>query len=383
MIKLVTIVGARPQFVKAAVLSRLIRSEEWKINFTEILVHTGQHYDHNMSEVFFKEMEIPKPDYNLNIGSGTHARMTGEMLIKIEEVCLKEKPDLVLVYGDTNSTIAGALAASKLHIPVAHVEAGLRSYWKEMPEEQNRILTDHISDFLFCPTDTAVVNLKKEGILSGVHQVGDIMFDAYLFYKDKIKDEINTRFHNILESNNIKMSPDEEFFLLTIHRAENTDDEEKLTNIVNALNKINTAAIYPIHPRTRKQLDLFNLKFEPHIKVIDPIGYLDIISLQTKCKFIVTDSGGMQKEAYFSKKPCVTLREQTEWVETVEGGYNILAGNNYENIINSINKVSQIDSFSFLYGNGNSGCKIISLIQDFFKSIKVDKISNPANMRAL
>lgn len=364
MKKIVTIVGARPQFIKAAVLSRLIRTAEWKDKFTEVLIHTGQHYDHNMSDVFFQEMEIPQPDYNLNIGSGTHGRMTGEMLIKIEKVYLKENPDLVLVYGDTNSTLAGALAASKLHIPVAHVEAGLRSYWKKMPEEQNRILTDHLSEYLFCPTDTAVNNLRKEGITKGVYQVGDIMYDAHLFYTEKIKSETDNRFNNILSNNNIHLNPGEEFYLLTIHRAENTDDKEKLTSIVNALNSISVTGVYPIHPRTRKQMELFKLAFKPHIKVIDPLGYLDIIALQSKCKFIVTDSGGMQKEAYFSKKPCITLREQTEWVETVENGLNTLAGNSFDKIISSISDIKPIKSFNDIYGNGKAGAKMITILND-------------------
>lgn len=358
--KIVTIVGARPQFVKAAVLSRLIRSSEWNDKFTEILVHTGQHYDQNMSEVFFTDMEIPRPDYNLNIGSGTHGKMTGQMLIKIEEVLLKEKPDIVLVYGDTNSTLAGALAASKLHIPVSHVEAGLRSFWKYMPEEQNRILTDHISDYLFCPTKTAVHNLEKEGVTKGVYNVGDIMLDANLFYQQKLQKE---KEQGINKYENIKGLGTEtiqnDFILATVHRAENTDNPEKLKNIIDAFNSINTNIILPLHPRTRKILAENGFQLESHIKVIDPVGYFEMLELELKCKCVITDSGGVQKEAYFMKKPCITLRDQTEWVETVESGWNVLAGTNKKKIIDSFKNLSVPNTYPAHYGKGNSGKEIL------------------------
>ncbi len=360
MKKIVTIVGARPQFVKAAVLSRLIRSQDWNDKFQEVLIHTGQHYDHGMSDIFFEEMEIPKPDYNLNIGSGTHGKMTGEMLIKIEELLLKEQPDFVLVYGDTNSTLAGALAAAKLHIPLAHVEAGLRSFWKKMPEEQNRICTDHLSDFLFCPTTTAISNLENEGVTKGIFNVGDIMYDAYLYYSQKLGNNKKALFEKIKDSNNINYLKKDEYYLLTIHRAENTDDPEKLTNIVNALNAVEIPAIYPAHPRTRKQLQKFGLALKPHIHIIEPVGYFEMITLQAYCKFIVTDSGGLQKEAFFAKKPCVTLREQTEWVETVKSGWNHLVGTNQEKIINTLNNINSSEKeYLSYYGNGKAGVKML------------------------
>ena len=361
--KIVTVVGARPQFVKAAVLSRLIRTNKWNDKFNEVLVHTGQHYDQGMSDVFFEEMEIPKPNYNLNIGSGSHGKMTGEMLIKIEEVLLKEKPDFVLVYGDTNSTLAATLAASKMHIRLIHVEAGLRSFWKSMPEEQNRICTDHLSDFLFCPTETAVYNLKNEGLTKGVFNVGDIMCDAYLFYSQKLGDKREALFEKIKEINNINSLKKEDYYLLTIHRAENTDNKAKLKNIVDALNKVETPAIYPAHPRTIKQLKKFNLKFKPHIHIIEPVGYFEMLGLQALCKFIVTDSGGLQKEAFFAKKPCITLREQTEWVETVKSGWNKLVGSNCEKIIYHLNNIT-IDGNKIInhYGNGDTGEKLLNIL---------------------
>ena len=349
MKKIVTIIGARPQFIKAAVLSRLIRSKEWDNKLEEVLIHTGQHYDRNMSEVFFKDMEIPEPDYNLNIGSGTHARMTGQMLIKIEEILIKEKPELVLVYGDTNSTLAGALAASKLHIPVAHVEAGLRSYWKKMPEEQNRILTDHLSDWLFCPTETAVKNLSKEGLMNNVFNVGDIMLDANLYYRQKLEKEKNlgkTRVPSeILNS---------DFILATVHRAENTDNKERLKNIMDAFNNLKTRIILPLHPRTRNLIKKNGFQFNYNVEVINPVGYLEMLELEQNCKCIITDSGGVQKEAYFMRKPCITLRDQTEWVETVESGWNKLVGTNKEKVIIEASKIDYPYYYPTYYGDGKS-----------------------------
>lgn len=363
MKKIVTIIGARPQFVKAAVLSRLIRSEDWKDKFTEVLVHTGQHYDPNMSDVFFTDMEIPKPDFNLNIGSGTHGKMTGQMLIGIEDIVLTEKPDVLLVYGDTNSTLAGALAAAKLHIPIAHVEAGLRSFWKFMPEEQNRILTDHISDYLFCPTNTAVKNLKNEGITDGVYNVGDIMLDANMFYLDKLQKEkqqgIN-RLENVtgLTSGIIHSN----FILATVHRAENTDNSEKLKNIVDALNRINIPIILPLHPRTRKNMAKNGFILQPHVVVIDPVGYFEMLELESKCTCIITDSGGVQKEAYFMKKPCITLRDQTEWVETVECGWNVLVGTKTNRIVEAYEMISSPNSYPTNFGCGTCGDQILVLL---------------------
>jgi len=349
--KIVTIVGARPQFVKAAVISRLI-SREYKDQFQEVLVHTGQHYDENMSDVFFREMRIPEPDINLEIGSGSHGKMTGQMLEKIEEVLLHEKPDFMMVYGDTNSTIAGALAASKLHIPVIHIEAGLRSFNMKMPEEQNRILTDHISSFLFCPTDTAVENLGKEGINQGVYRTGDIMLDASLFYRSLINEEL--------------FDVPEKYMLITLHRAENTDDRERLTSIVNALNRSSKLkGILPLHPRTRKMLALYGLSFEDHIQVIDPVGYFQMLYLEEKCSCIVTDSGGVQKEAYFFKKPCITMRDQTEWVETVESGWNTLVGANETKIIEKLENIDVPESYTDLYGSGTAGRDILEILRRY------------------
>ena len=390
MIHLVTIIGARPQFIKAAVLSRLIRSEMWKERFRETIIHTGQHYDDNMSEVFFREMEIPEPDIHLNVGSGLHGQMTGTMLIGIEKELIRLKPDLVLVYGDTNSTLAGALAASKLHIPVAHVEAGLRSFYRLMPEEQNRVLTDHLADFLFCPTSTAVQNLVKEGIINGVHETGDIMFDASIYYRDKL--------NNLLAQSTEHMKRSEipqggraqgtglraqgsghraqgnqgledilnrkDYILATVHRAENTDDPGKLSAIVDAFNRLGKNVILPLHPRTRKLLTEYDLKFKSHVKVIDPVGYFGMLELEMNCSCIVTDSGGVQKEAFFLKKPCITLRDQTEWVETVEIGWNTLAGTDPYKIVRAVENAAVPDTWPAFYGDGHCGEKILKILSD-------------------
>lgn len=364
MKKILTVVGARPQFVKAAVLSRLIKTEEWSDKFEEVLVHTGQHYDASMSDIFFKDMGIPHPDYNLNIGSGSHGKMTGQMLIQIEELLFKEKPDIVLVYGDTNSTLAGALAASKLHIPLAHVEAGLRSFWKYMPEEQNRILTDHISDFLFCPTDTAVENLKNEGITKGFYKVGDIMLDANLYYLKKLQTEkgkgIN-RLDNVRGLNKEIIQND--FVLATVHRAENTDNQEKLNQIIEAFNELPINIILPLHPRTKKMVESFGLAFNKNVSVIEPIGYFEMLELEFLCKCIITDSGGVQKEAYFMKKPCITIRDQTEWVETVKSGWNIVVGADKNKILSAYSSCDMLPKqYPNYYGSGNTGESILALL---------------------
>ncbi len=306
-IKIITIVGARPQFVKAVSVSRAIERhniEEHSPKITEILVHTGQHYDHNMSQVFFDQMEIKQPHYYLGIGSRNHGEMTGAMLISIEKVFFKEKCDLVMVYGDTNSTLAGALAASKLHIPVAHVEAGLRSFNRRMPEEVNRVITDHISSFLFCPTNTAVTNLEKEGVTKGVFKVGDVMYDAFLFYKD-----LAYRKSRILSDLKLENG---EYCLCTVHRQENSDDPTRLANIFAAFEELasnDCPFIFPLHPRTCKSLQQHNIEdhVSPHTRLINPLSYLDMISLLTNAKIIMTDSGGVQKEACFARVPCVTL----------------------------------------------------------------------------
>lgn len=356
MKKIVTIVGARPQFIKVAVISRCIQ-EYFSDQISEVLVHTGQHYDKNMSDIFFKEMMIPEPEINLEVGSGSHGKTTGEMLIKIENVLLREAPDAVLIYGDTNSTLAGALAASKLHIPVFHVEAGLRSFNMKMPEEQNRILSDHISTLLFCPTETAFGNLRNEGIDKGVILTGDVMFDASLFYRK-------------LENKNSVLSglPDE-FFLSTVHRAENTDDPIRLKSIVDALNESNLNCVLPLHPRTKKYMREYNLEFNDNVIVIEPVGFFDMLDLEEKAKFIVTDSGGVQKEAYFFKKPCITLRDQTEWVETIEAGWNTIVGANKNKILNAIRNIKTPDHYPKLYGDGNSGKVIIEEMLKLWSSV--------------
>lgn len=347
--KIVTIVGARPQFIKAAPLSRVLRGSH-----TEILVHTGQHYDENMSDIFFAELNIPKPDYNLNIGSASHGKQTGDMLAGVEEILIKEKPDYLLVYGDTNSTIAGALAASKLHIKVAHVEAGLRSFDRTMPEEINRVLTDHISDILFAPTDTAIENLKNEGITKGVHNVGDIMMDAVLYNANL--SESNSK---ILENLGITSK---NYYLATIHRASNTDNIDNLKNIFAAFNKLDKQVILPLHPRTKAILAQNNINTD-NIKIIEPVGYLDILKLTKNAVMIVTDSGGLQKEAYILGTPCITVRETTEWVETVNIGANKLAGTNTAKIIELVNSFK---GFSMpqvaLYGDGHAAEKIVSIL---------------------
>jgi UDP-N-acetylglucosamine 2-epimerase (non-hydrolysing) len=319
--KIVSIVGARPQFVKCAPLSRELRKYH-----TEIIVHTGQHYDPELSDIFFKELEIPEPDYNLNIGSGNHGAQTGEMLAKIEEVLLIEKPDLVIVFGDTNSTLAGALAAVKLHIPVAHVEAGLRSFDRSMPEEINRVVTDHLSDLLFCPTQTAVNNLANEGITNGVHLVGDVMVDVLEYYR-----MIAQTKSKILERLNLDPK---KYIVLTVHRPANTDYCENMEAIISAVAESGKQTAFPVHPRTRKYLQEYGLwdTLPSSIIITEPLGYLDMICLMSNAEKILTDSGGMQKEAYILGVPCITLRDTTEWVETLEGGWNVLGGAEKEKI---------------------------------------------------
>ncbi|KRU25560.1 UDP-N-acetylglucosamine 2-epimerase [Clostridium sporogenes] len=352
--KILTVVGARPQFIKAAAVSNIIRKEH-----EEILVHTGQHYDENMSKVFFEELQIPKPDYNLEIGSGNHGEQTGKMLIDLEKIYLKEKPDLVLVYGDTNSTLAGSLCASKLLIPVAHVEAGLRSFNMNMPEEQNRILTDHISKLLFVPTVTAEDNLHNEGINQQVHNVGDVMFDAVLHFKKLAEEK-----ESILNKISIKSG---EYILTTIHRAENTNDINRLKNIIEALNESGKRIVLPLHPRTKKYIEDYNLQFGNNVKLIEPVGYLDMITLEMNSQKIVTDSGGVQKEAFFMKKPCITMRDETEWVETVKSGWNIVVGTDKNKILNSILNFQPNGYQKSIFGDGKASYKILDIINNVFK----------------
>ncbi|MBA7472573.1 UDP-2,3-diacetamido-2,3-dideoxy-D-glucuronate 2-epimerase [subsurface metagenome] len=319
--KIASIVGARPQFIKCAPLSRELR----KLH-QEIIIHTGQHYDYEMDKVFFKELQIPQPDYNLGVGSGTHGCQTGEMLKKIEEVLIQEKPDLVLVYGDTNSTLAGALSAAKLQIKVGHIEAGMRSFDKSMPEEVNRVLTDHCSAYLFCPTQTAVDNLKREGIVKDVHLTGDVMVDALLNNK-KIAER-----SQILDTLNLE---NKQYLVATVHRASNTDDRHNLESIVDAFCEVGEKIVFPLHPRTEKSLKKYGLydRLIGKVKLTEPLGYLDFLQLLSRARRVLTDSGGIQKEAYILGVPCITLRDNTEWVETVENGWNMLVGVDKERIV--------------------------------------------------
>ena len=357
MKKIITVVGARPQFIKAAVVSKELRKE-----FKEIIIHTGQHYDSNMSDVFFKQLNIPKPDYNLGVGSGSHAVQTGNMLIEIEKILLEEKPDYVLVYGDTNSTLAGALAASKLLIPVIHIEAGLRSYNMAMPEEQNRIITDHISKILFCPTDTAVNNLKRENIFDNVFNIGDVMCDSVLYYS---KLACNT-----IDSDNINLVPIYEkrkidkWYLTTIHRAENTQDNNNLTNILSVLEDLDNVVVFPVHPRIRSIIDNLRKKNNyKNIYFVELVDYLTMLYLTKNAIKVITDSGGLQKECYILDVPCITVRDQTEWVETLNNGYNVLAFPVYDDLYNKIitAKIKSGNKINY-YGNGDASKKICNII---------------------
>ncbi len=377
MIKLLTVVGARPQFIKAAAISRKIR-EQYSASVQETIVHTGQHYDHQMSDVFFSELEIPEPDYNLGIGSGNHGKQTGEMLIKLEPVFEKEKPDAVVVYGDTNSTVAAALAASKIHMPVVHIEAGLRSFNKEMPEEINRIFTDHVSTLLFSPTKTGIENLEKEGLATGnqppfsldhpgIFHTGDIMYDNTLFFTTKAREH-----SKIIEKLNLN---NKRFALATIHRPVNTDADERLFSIIEALTRIptefNTDIVLPVHPRTARKFELLQSnelfrRMTPDygIHLIPAVSFLDMIMLEYASDLVITDSGGVQKEAWFMEKPVVILRNETEWTEIVQQGNGILADANTEKILDAAGKYLQNPPSDFpkIYGNGNAAGEILEIV---------------------
>lgn len=356
--KIVTVVGARPQFIKAAAVSRELRKV-----CTEILIHTGQHYDSNMSELFFDELNIPKPDYNLGVGSGSHARQTADMLIGIEEILIKEKPDYLMVYGDTNSTIAGALAASKLLIPVIHVEAGLRSFNMSMPEEQNRILTDHISKLLFCSTDASLKNLKHEGITDGVYRIGDVMCDAVLYYSKEIDKKPKSKYFDGLHYIFGKREEPDSWYLSTVHRAENTDTIEKVRTILKTYEKFDAPVILPAHPRTRKMIEKVNNEEQLKNTIcIEPIGYLEMLYFTKNAIKVVTDSGGLQKEAYILDTPCVTLREQTEWVETLNGNHNILAHIDEKDILYKVKNTIISEDKEQFYGAGDAAVKLSEII---------------------
>ena len=363
--KILTVIGARPQFVKAAMVSHaIIKHNVANVGepIEELILHTGQHYDENMSEIFFSQMAIPRPTVMLNCGGGTHGAMTGKMLAEIEQALLTHKPDLALVYGDTDSTLAGALAAAKLRIPVVHVEAGLRSFNKAMPEELNRICTDHVSELLLCPTQEAIFQLKKEGIEKGVHHVGDVMYDAALVF-GKIAD---TSLH-ILNDQSLK---DKCYFLVTCHRAENTDDPQRLLAIFEALKELSSPefpVVLPLHPRTRARLS--DLGVDPEalgLKILPPISFLDMVALEKHAFAILTDSGGVQKEAYFHHVPCVTLRDETEWVETVAAGWNVLAGADKDRILEVATSLKSDDCTTRTliadYGDGHAADKVVGII---------------------
>jgi len=363
-VNIATIVGARPQFIKAAAVSRAVaeyNSRSPEPALVEKIIHTGQHYDDNMSKAFFDELDIPQPDYNLGVGSGTHAEQTAGMLERIEEVLLSEKPDLVLVYGDTNSTLAGVLAAAKLQIPVAHVEAGPRSFDLRIAEEVNRVLTDRVSSLLFCPTPTTVRNLAAEGITDGVYEVGDVMYDCALFYREKSR-AIES---DLLAGLGIGHKS---YYLATVHRAENTNEAQRLGGILKGLGEISSGehpTVLPLHPRTKKMIAEIGLEPSEHVRIVEPVSYLQMIVLEANAKIILTDSGGVQKEAYMFSVACITLRDETEWVETVEAGWNVLVGADREKITAA---VAQAESarraeWKSFYGDGRAAeriCEIIS-----------------------
>jgi UDP-GlcNAc3NAcA epimerase len=348
-LRFLSVVGARPQFIKAGPLSRELRRRH-----DEILVHTGQHYDRSMSDVFFEELDIPRPDCELGVGSGSHGEQTSAMLAGLERIMLERQPDVVVLYGDTNSTLAGAIAASKLGIPVAHVEAGLRSYNRRMPEEINRVVTDHVSTYLFAPSEVSRAQLAREGITRGVHVVGDIMLDAVLMHRQRAVERSRFPRSLGLEAGS--------YYLATIHRAENTDDEARLRGILAGLNALDKPVVMPVHPRTRKQLSAFGFESGENVIPLEPVGYLDMVQLQAHSASVLTDSGGIQKEAYYLGVPCVTLRDETEWVETVEAGWNVLAGTNPDTIREAVRQATgQRRPRPDLYGSGDAAHRIVAV----------------------
>ena len=349
--KITSIVGARPQFVKAAAVSRAVRKHRGARDerLDEVIVHTGQHFDDNMSAVFFDELGIPKPEYHLGIAGGPHGQMTGRQLEALEQVMLAERPDVVLVYGDTNSTLAGALAAAKLHVPVAHVEAGLRSFNRAMPEEVNRVLTDHVSELLFAPSEVAVANLHDEGITDGVHLVGDVMYDLALYYRDRAR----------VPAEALRLGLDvSDFVLCTVHRPHNVDAPDRLASIVAGLGTAGRPVVWPVHPRTRAQLGTV----PSNVQLWEPVGYLEMVWLLAHCGMVATDSGGLQKEAFFHQKPCLTLREETEWVELVEGGHQLLVGADRDRIAAGLSGFRRPGGDSQPYGVGDSAVRIAGLL---------------------
>lgn len=350
MKKLLTVVGARPQFIKAGPVSEALAGRAH-----EILVNTGQHYDYEMSEVFFRDLGLRPADYDLGVGSGSHAAQTAAMLERLEPVMTAESPELVIVYGDTNSTLAGALAATKLHIPVAHVEAGLRSFNRLMPEEVNRVLTDHVASLLFAPSELARRQLAAEGITNGVHVTGDVMYDAVLRHAPVAAE--TSAYPRLLNV------PRGGYYLCTVHRAENTDDRERLGRIFSALRSLNKPVVLPVHPRTRKKIADFGIESDANVRIIDPVGYLDMLQLVRASAALLTDSGGLQKEAYYLGIPCVTLRSETEWTETVDAGWNVLAGQEPDRIVGALSTFNgSMPSRPELYGGGNAAAMIADLV---------------------
>ncbi|MCS6834427.1 MAG: UDP-N-acetylglucosamine 2-epimerase (non-hydrolyzing) [Anaerolineae bacterium] len=347
MVKILSVVGARPQFIKAAPVSRALR----QAGIDEVLIHTGQHYDANMSDIFFDELGIPQPWANLNVGSGSHAEQTAHMLLKLEPLMVQHAPDAVLVYGDTNSTLAGALVAAKLGFKLAHVEAGLRSFNRTMPEEHNRVLTDHSADLLFCPTQNAVNLLAREGITRGVYMVGDTMFDAVLQFGDLARQRSTILQDLGLEAKN--------YLLATVHRPYNTDVPDNLSAIVCALADSGQTVVFPVHPRTRQRLPALNA---PNLRLIEPLGYLDMLLLEQQARCILTDSGGVQKEAYFFGVPCLTLRPETEWIETLEGGWNVLVGADYARILTQLQAEAPQGVPPAVFGDGHAAQRIASIL---------------------
>ncbi len=344
--RLVSVVGARPQFVKLAPVSCALRQQH-----EEIIVHTGQHYDYRMSAQFFDELAIPTPNYNLGVGSGSHGAQTARMLESIEQVLMKERPDWVIVFGDTNSTLAGALAAAKLHIPIAHVEAGLRSFNRTMPEEINRVVTDHLSHRLFCPTETARKHANSEGITRGVEVVGDVMYDILLQARSKL----HSRLRGLLLEWGVAPQG---YLLVTVHRPSNSDDPVAMRNIAQALNKLEMPVIFPIHPRTRTRLKNYDITWGKHIQFIEPVGYLDMLALEQAAYRILTDSGGIQREAFLLGVPCVTMREETEWPETVEAGWNVLVGNSCQAILATVQLPRPEPPRQNPFGEGDAAIRI-------------------------
>lgn len=348
--KIVSVVGARPQFIKAAAVSRVLRQRH-----REVLVHTGQHYDYEMSGIFFDGLELPYPDHNLGAGSGSHGAQTGAMLKGIEEVLQAEHPDCVLVYGDTNSTLAGALAASKLSVLVTHVEAGLRSFNRRMPEEINRVVADHLSELLLCPSVAAVRNLAAEGITRNVHLVGDVMLDVLNWAKERLALKLG----EILGQRGLTRQG---YLLATVHRSENTDNLARLSQILDALNSLDEPVVFPVHPRTRKVISGARSRIKGHVRLIDPVGYLDMVALAGAARMVLTDSGGLQKEAYWLGVPCLTMREETEWVETVGAGWNMLVGSDSRRIVQAVHSFAPRDSRPVLYGDGFAAVRCVDLL---------------------